>query len=268
MNTTQTKLPGVYATTRKNNSIIYRSSFTFKGKHISLGSFDSPLTAGKAYESACRLSQDMSIGTDDYSEDEPLPFEKWVVIINYRDNDLYIATPIYIRKRYLSYYLDPQTELKFSIDDLFYYSSHKIMRRGSHLFVADYGMQVSIKTRYGIKPNAVEGRDYYHKNGDNTDYRYENIEILNSYNGVEPILHKNRHMYRTRIHINGYMTVGYYDTPIQAAIAYNKAIDILRGNGIERNYRINYIEEISARTYADIYHDISVSKKIWNYIAE
>ena len=36
----------------------------------------------------------------------------------------------------ISYYLSPSHVLKFDPDDLFYYSSHKIMRRGNHYFVA------------------------------------------------------------------------------------------------------------------------------------
>lgn len=34
------------------------------------------------------------------------------------------------------------------------------MRRGGHLFVADYGMQVNILNRYGIKNYAVKDKDY------------------------------------------------------------------------------------------------------------
>ena len=55
------------------------------------------------------------------------------------------------------------------------------MRRGGHLFVADYGMQVNIASRYGIKNFAVENRDYRFVNGNDHDFRYANIEILNTY---------------------------------------------------------------------------------------
>ena len=58
---------------------------------------------------------------------------------------------------YFSYYLSENEELKFDIDDLFYYSNHKIMRRGGHLFVSDYGMQISILSRYEIMLHKVNG---------------------------------------------------------------------------------------------------------------
>ena len=100
---------------------------------------------------------------------------------------MYISTPIYMRKNYFSYYLSINQELKFDIDDLFYYSSHKIMQRKGHLFVNDYGMQVTIQSRYGIKSHAVEGRDYQFVNGDPNDFRYSNLLIINHYHGVSRI---------------------------------------------------------------------------------
>lgn len=68
---------------------------------------------------------------------------------------MYIKTPIYLRKNYFSYYLDISHELKFDIDDLFYYSEHRILKRQGHLYVNDYGMQVTLLNRYGIQPHAV-----------------------------------------------------------------------------------------------------------------
>ena len=92
---------------------------------------------------------------------------------------MYIPNPIYLEKSYFTYHLEPDYALKFDIEDLFYYSSHKIMKRGSHLFVADYGSQLSVLQRYGIQSYAVEGRDYQFVNDDPTDFRYENIIIIN-----------------------------------------------------------------------------------------
>lgn len=80
--------------------------------------------------------------------------------MNFRDNGLYFATPIYVRGKFFYYYLSPSYVLKFDIDNLFFYSSHKIMKRGEHLFVADYGMQLNILNRHGIRSYSVPGRDY------------------------------------------------------------------------------------------------------------
>ena len=139
------------------------------------------------------------------------------------------------------------------------------MKRGGHLFVADYGMQVSVVSRYGIKPYAVVDRDYVHINGDTLDYRYENIKVDNIYHGVRLVGGRHRSKYKAVIHINGNYVIGYYDDAIKAAIAYNKAIDILHTNGLNKAYSQNYIESIPASVYADIYSNLTISDKIINY---
>ncbi len=260
-----TEYPGVYTASKKDGTIYYRASFTYKNKHISLGSFDNPEDAHRVYTTANLLVSSPVMKIEDYTPIQLLPFDKWVVIINFRDNDIYFPTPIYTRKNYFSYYLSPGEELKFSIDDLFYYSSHKIMKRGGHLFVADYGMQVSIVSRYGIRPYAVEGRDYIHKNGDNTDFRYENIQVDNIYHGVRMSRRKHRMVYQSVIHVRGNYVIGYFDDAIKAAIAYNKAIDVLHANGLKKAYIPNYIESIPASVYAEIYSSIVIPDKILNY---
>lgn len=261
-------LPGTFKARKKDGSIYYRASFTYKNKHISLGSFHDQTLAHNAYLEAGRIVSDNDINIMQYSKQSPLSFEKWVVLCNFRDNNIYFSTPIYIRKHYFSYYLAPHTELKFSIDDLFYYASHKIMCRGGHYFVADYGMQVTILSRYGIKSYGVLGKDYNLINGDIHDFRYENIEILNSYHGVNAVTHRGKRMYRSRIHINGYYIIGYYKTALEAAIAYNKAIDILISKGCTRQFKQNYMEGVSASMYADIYHNLKISPKISRYSAD
>ena len=42
-------LQGVYLSKRTNGSIYYRSSITYKNKHISLGSFNTEIEAHQAY---------------------------------------------------------------------------------------------------------------------------------------------------------------------------------------------------------------------------
>lgn len=252
---------GVFEARKKNGDIYYRSSFTYKNKHISLGSFDDAASAHRAYECALSLIQS-DAGIDDYMDGFPISFEKYIVIVNFRDNNIYLPNPIYIRKRYFSYYLSLHEEMKFSIDDLFFFMSHKILRRGGHLYVNDYGMQLSLRQRYGIKNYAVENKDFRFFNDDSLDYRYENIEVINKYQGVEHCIYRGKNMYKTRIHLNGDLVVGYYEDAIKAAIAYNKAVDILKKNGIDRNYSINYIENITGKNYADIYSDIVVNESI------
>ena len=175
---------GVYSTALKDGTPSYRASITYSGKHISLGSYSNIKKAARAYSEAAGILEKPEQGIASYRSGCALSFEKWVCLINFRDKGMYISNPIYLEKKYFLYYLSPGQILKFDIEDLFYYSSHKIMKRGSHLFVADYGSQLSVLQRYGIKSYAVEGRDYRFANDDPNDLRYENIIILNRYIGV------------------------------------------------------------------------------------
>lgn len=258
-------LPGVYTATKKDGSTYYRASITYRGKHISLGSFSSEQSAHQAYSEASIVLSDPSASLTSYSENASLSFEKWVCLLNFRDNGLYISNPIYIRMKYFDYFLSPDIVLKFDLDDLFYYSSHKIMRRGGRFFVADYGMQLGISSRYGIKNYAVEGRDYRFVNGDCLDFRYENIEIINRFHGVSPVIRHGKSCFKAKIHVNGDFIIGYYQTETEAAIAYNKAIDILKKAGVKKQYIPNYLENVSPSHYADLYNELVISPKVLSY---
>lgn len=249
---------------------MYRSSVTYRRKHISLGSYPTPELAHAAYLEANRLLRgEMPPSLDDYCASCTLPFEKWVILLNFRENGMYFSTPIYIRSRFFYYYYSQEHILKFDTDDLFYYSSHKIMKRGGHYFAADFGMQVNILNRYGIKNYAVAGRDYIFKNGDTTDFRRENLVIRNQYHGVLITEGKNGPVYKSRIHVKGNFLIGSYSTIEEAAIAYNKAIDILKKNGCRKNYVPNYLENITAGEYAAIYTRLPVSDKLYKiYFSE
>lgn len=263
------KLPGVYPAQKKDKSVYYRASLTFREKHISLGSYPLAEQASLAYQTALELIHGSSL-LEEYTPESPLPFLKWVILINFRESGLYFSTPIYLKKNYFLYFLDPVHSLKFDIDDLFYYSSKTIMHRGKHFFVNDYGMQFNILNRYGIRSYAVENRDYCFINGDSYDLRYHNIRIINRFYGVtqmEP-KHGSSPLYKAKLHIRSNYVIGTYTQEAEAAIAYNKAVDIVKKNGIDRNFPINYIEGLSPAAYADIYSSISISEKIFSLTPE
>jgi len=256
---------GVFPAVKKNGEVYFRASLTYRRKHISLGSFSDPESARAAYLEGRRILETSACRPENYAESSPLPFEKWISLINFRESGLYFSNPICIGHRLISYYLSPYKVLKFDPDDLFYYSSHKIMCRGNHYFVSDYGLQVSIVTRYGIKPYGKEGRDFRFINGDNLDFRRENLEIINRYNGVTREQKNGQLLYAVRIHIKGNYLVGRYTSEEEAAIAYNKAIDILRKNGVTRKYIPNYVENISPSKYAEIYTRLEISPRLRTY---
>lgn len=259
------QLPGVYETKKKDGTIYYRASLTFRGKHISLGSYAQPETAAQAYREGQQLLTTPKLTISAYPSSSALSFAKWVSLVNFRDSGMYIKNPIEIRSNYFFYYLSPSQILKFDIDDLFYYSSHKIMVRQGHLFVSDYGMQVNMLSRYGIKSHAVKGRDYRHLNGDELDFRYENLEIINPYYGVYRIGLPGNYRYKARIHLHSNYVIGTFEQEIHAAIAYNKAIDVLRAQGITRNFTENYIENLSGKVYAEIYSSIALPERILRF---
>lgn len=256
---------GVFPAVRKNGETYYRASLTYRRRHISLGSFSLPEDAHAAYLEGRQVLTDLSSVPEKYIPGGHLPFEKWVSLANFRDNGIYFRNPIYVSRKMFYYYLSPSKVLKFDPDDLFYYSSHKIMCRGGHYFVADYGLQVSIASRYGIRPYAREGRDFFFINGDPTDFRRENLKILNIYRGVTAEQKKGQYIYTVRIHVKGNLIVGRYGDEVEAAIAYNKAADTLRKNGLSRNYVTNYIDGLSHSRYAEIYSSLKISPKITEY---
>lgn len=252
---------GVYKTTKLNGETYYRSSFTYKSKHISLGSFNNEKDAHNCYRDAVRITTSL-LSINEYNEHRfTIPFEKYVSLVNFRDNNVYFSNPIYLQKRFFLYYFDKKNALKFDIDDLFYYAEHKISKRGNHMFVADYGMQVNILSRFNIKSHAVLGRDYIFINGDTTDFRYENIEIINPYIGVMEVNKNNKKSYKAYILLKNNTVIGYYDKDYIAAIAYNKAVDEL-GSKSKRKYQQNYIDSLSPREYVEIYSQIKIPQKI------
>jgi len=260
-------LPGVYSATKKNGERYYRTSITYKGKHISLGSFPKECVAGQAYLLACEVLFDNSTwNVENYPSSCILSFHKWVVLNNVRDHQIYFKNPIYLKKQYFIYHIDNNTALKFDVEDLFYYAHRKILKRGGHLFVSDYGMQVGILSRYGIKNYAIPGKDFLFINGDDTDYRYRNIEIINRFYGVTKSYWKTRPVYLAKIHINGDYLVGRYQSEIEAAIAYNKAALILQNAGLKKIFPQNYIDAVDEITYASIYQRLRISKKLMSYV--
>lgn len=261
---------GVYTARKKDGTVYYRANIHYHAKHISLGSYATQAQAAEVYTKARALLADPSATLPQvffHGKYSGIPYDKIVILLNFRDNGMYLGTPIYLKSaHYFIYYLSPELELKFDSDDLFYYSSHRILQRGGHLYTNDYGMQVSLLSRYGIKNYAVAGTDYEFVNGDPTDLRYANVRNINPYYGVSRIDNNGRISYLTRIHINGNYQIGIYNSETEAAIAYNKAVDLAKAAGNDKKYPANYIAGLSASEYAEIYTRITVSRAYRKYL--
>ena len=100
-------LTGVFTAKKKDGTIYFRASLTYRNKHISLGSHENQKKAHEIYLTASALLNDSSIRLEDYHEDSPLSFDKWVCLVNFRDNGIYFSTPIYIRPHFFYYYFHP-----------------------------------------------------------------------------------------------------------------------------------------------------------------
>lgn len=262
-------LPGVYLAKKKDGSLYYRSNITFSGKHISLGSFLSEESAHQAYLDADGILRRTDITIDNVNFSAYcLSHEKIIILLNFRDNHMYIKNPIYLFRTYFHYYLTPQEIYKFDIDDLFYFSEHRLLKRGGHLYVNDYGMQVTVLSRYGVRAFAVAGKDYTFANQDSFDLRYANIININPYHGVRRKSKNGIISYDAYIHINGDYHVGTYQILTDAAIAYNKAVDLAHEHGVRKNFPTNFITELSASAYAQAYVQIPVSAKYKKYLRD
>ena len=259
-----TKLKGVQKATKKDGSIYYRASITYKNKHISLGSFNDQAQCHEAYLLANKVLKG-TLEIIDWSPHYVLTFKKWVILVNFRDSGFYFKTPICLHKNYFTYYLAPDVALFFDVDDLFYYSNHPIHQRGGYYFVNDFGMQVNILSRYGIRNHSVIDRDYSFADGNDRNFRYENITILNPYHGVEKEHLDGRLLYKARIHLRGNYVIGRYRDIHRAAIAYNKAVDYVHRHNISHKaFTKNYIEHLSSNDYQAIYATITIGANIRN----
>ena len=102
-------LSGAFSAKTKDGTIYYRSSLTYKRKHISLGSFDDYKTAAAVYSEANAIVRDEKSShfvnaaekiTSYSSCTSALAFEKFMILLNLRDNNIYIKTPVYLCDKY------------------------------------------------------------------------------------------------------------------------------------------------------------------------
>lgn len=100
-------MKGVFEASKKDGSVYYRASITYRSKHISLGSYSNEADAAAAYEEAVQVLSkkthriDRELLTSSYKKGKnKLDFDKYITLINFRDNGIYLKT-LYISSRHI-----------------------------------------------------------------------------------------------------------------------------------------------------------------------
>lgn len=251
----------IYPTVTKDTTK-YKTYFLHETNKIYLGTYSSMELAQKAINEAEELmSQPKNMPQFNTSV---LDYKKIVSLCNLRDHKQYIKNPIYLHPTHFHYYLSEECVLTFDLKDLLYFSTYKIYKRGNYLYTQDSISQQSILSRYGIPNHSVLNKDYLFKNGDPYDFRRSNIEIINGYKGVSKKQKKEKILYTACIYIKTNLVIGHYESEIEAAIAYNKAIDILSKHYTVKEYTHNVIPFITKAEYKTIYDNLAISPRIYN----
>lgn len=245
----------------KNNVTTYKVYFLYESKKIYLGTYSS-LTIAKEALNQAEMIMNAPTGTLTYNN-YLIGYKKFISLCNFRDHKIYIKNPIYVYPTYFYYYLSNTTFLIFDSKDLLFFSTYKICKRGNYLYTQDSISQKSILSRFNIMSHSIAGKDYLFKNGNPQDFRRANLEIINSYKGVSRKEYKGQTVYVATIFMDKNITIGHYSSEMEAAIAYNKAIDLLYTKGISnRNYVPNTIPFLTLSEYKLIYDGLSISPRL------
>lgn len=240
----------------------YKSYFLFDTTKIYLGTYVTMEAAQAALNEATEL---MSLPRGEPKfEFCHLDYKKVVCLCNLRDNKNYIKNPIYLYPSYFKYYLSKDCILTFDLKDLFYFSTYKIYKRGNYLYTQDSISQQNILLRYGIQNHSVLNKDYLFKNGDIYDFRQKNIEIINGYKGVIKKEKDDSILYVAHIYLKTDIIIGHYCSEVEAAIAYNKALDILSEQQLIKHCTHNTIPYLTKVEYDALYQKLSISPRLYH----
>ena len=250
----------IYTSITKN-VISYKVYFTHNKKKLYLGIFPTEHMANTAVLEAERIMGSLKIipNIQYINSFTALNYKKIVSLCNFRDNLKFIKNPIYICDGYFRYYISNNLFLIFDIKDLFFLSAYKIYKRGKYIYFQDNISQQNILSRFGIQNHSVVWKDYMFKNGNEYDFRRHNLQIINSYKGVSIKSKGTTNIYVANIFIDKNIILGHYSSEIEAAIAYNKATDLLTTSGCKKIFTKNEIHFLTKSEYDEIYNNIIVS---------
>ena len=238
----------------------YKIYFVYEGQKIYLGVYASRKEGQRILDEAEKIMH-LPAGIPSF-DDYTLNYKKVVCLCNLRDNKKYIKNPIYIYSKHFHYYLSQDCILIFDLKELFYFSTYKIHKRGSYLYTQDSVSQKSILSRFGILNHSVAGKDYIFKNNNPYDFRHENLEIINTYKGVTKKQRADKISYAASIFLDKNIIIGHYSSELEAAIAYNKAVDLLQEVYPQKQFVSNYIPFLTHEEYDEIYENLVVSPRL------
>lgn len=240
----------------------YRVYYLHKTKKIYIGLYNTYEEALLAYNFVEKLFTN-HLSLDDYVSHYPIAFEKFIACINFRDNHMYFKTSIYVHSDHFKYYISPDLYLIFDLKDLLYFSTKRIHKRGDYLYTYIGDQQENILKRFGFNKSMTYLKDYTFINGNRYDFRRKNIHVINHYYGVSLETKYNKPTYVTRITINRrILVVGHYASEMLAAIAYNKALDLVTTSLKEHNYSKNNFPFLTRQEYDSLYESLPISKRL------
>lgn len=240
-------------------TIRYRVYYLHQSKKIYIGLYNDLEKATHAYDLASRLLNNPI--PLEACDDQIIDFKKCVSLINFRENGIYFNNPIYVYPTYFDYYFSVDCKYTFDLKDLFFLTHNKLCQRGNYLYVTLHSRQENLLRRFGILNHASEGKDYIFKNGNPSDFRRENLHLLNHYIGVSFGKKHGKPTYTSKILFNNYITIGHYDSELEAAIAYNKAVDLLASKCTDSKFIKNDIPYLTRSEYQSLYERIVLSKR-------
>ncbi len=240
----------------KNSGTEYQLYYKYKNKRIYLGAYQTFALASSAFLEAEEVV--ISKISIDCASHLTLPFHKVVSLINFRDNGVFFKNPIYICGDYFKYYVSKDTVFSFDNNHLFFFSTNKIAIRGNYIYTQDGITQRNILSRFGIPSHSVCGKDYLFKNNNPYDFRKDNLHIVRHYLGVTYVKKNGLPVYVTKIFFNKSIVVGHYSSEVEAAIAYNKAADLLTKH-TQTEYMHNDIPYLTQAEYNALYESVTIS---------
>ena len=152
-------------------------------------------------------------------------------------------------------------ELFFANDEFLHMSGYKDIDELFRLTEKSFRNLIREDEQQQIESSIWEQID----NGNENDYRYSNLNVLNPYHGVTIVHDKGHTEYIAKLHLNGNYLIGRFPSLIEAAIAYNKAVDLACMHGCTKQFPQNYIDSLSSKEYLAYYKKITLPDRLLSY---